>query len=102
MANEEINYGYPMSNKWSVPPSSETLNPAPNEAALNAQMNMQLNDTLVSDADFRIKGEIHKDETANTPKGASLVGTEKPVNEGSLHEKMTGGKPGKSTDFTKG
>ena len=75
--------------------------PAPNESTLNAAMHTQHTDTLVNDV--KTIGTPHMDSTGSTPKGNSgAVGSEKPIFEGTLHEKMIGGKEGNKVDFHKG
>ena len=98
MANDEIENKKPH-NDISVKMGGETLNPAPNESALNGAMHTQYTDSLVNDG---VKDAVHHDSTANTPKGPSLVGTEKPVYNGHVSEKQPGTKSGKTVDFHKG
>ena len=99
MANDEIGNKRPH-NDTSVAMGGETLNPAPNESALNGAMHSQHSDSLIKDG---VKDSIqHNDPTGNTPKGPSLVGTEKPVYNGHVSEKQPGTKSGKTVDFHKG
>lgn len=79
----------------------ETKNPSPAEGKLDSAMKEQHTDSLVTDG---VKDTVqHNDPTGSTPKGNSVqVGTEKPIFEGTLHEKMIGGKAGVKQDFTKG
>jgi hypothetical protein len=98
MANDEIQNGRPH-NDTSVAMGGETLNPAPNESQLNSAMHTQHTDSLVTDG---VKDSVHSDSTASTPKGASLIGTEKSVYNGHVSEAQPGTKSGKTVDFHKG